>query len=390
MHFERGRSPRKAVEYHVLAAQKAIRRSAYREAVDHLNRGLDFMKLLPDNDECRRQELALQTALGSALVATRGYGVEEVGQSYTRAQELSRQLDEPGEELASLWGLAQFRVTRGELDEAGRLGDESPGTRRRASDLRARAPRPPHPGHDALLLGSTGAGPRASGDRAVARAAPAHAARDELEESLVYCRSLLGLVLWILGYPDQALERCHEAVAHRPPDRSPDEPRLAPVIIAVWCCSSVTRWRRPSRDAEALLKIAADHGLPQWTAWGNLLQGWVRSLERAAGGGAPALCQALASWSGDWGAGDGARPISRFWRPRSSGREMRGWVCRRSPRRSKMVAEHGERVNEAEILRLKGKLLQDRISRRRRRSAFARPSTSPAANKPGLGSCGLR
>lgn len=356
MHFERGRSPRKAVGYHVLAAQKAIRRTAYREAIDHLNKGLDFMKLLPDNDECRRQELALQTALGNALVATRGYGVEEVGQSYTRAHELSRQLDEPGDELASLWGLANFRVTRGEIGEAERLGEDSlaQGAERKSSEL--------------LLLGHRILGMALfhSGQPAAARehletglslSCPRGASRDELEESLVYCRSVLGLVLWILGLPDQAIERCNEAV------------RIARRINHPMSLARALQYRAMVRffrqemdatgqDADALLKIAADRGLPQWTAWGNLLQGWVRSLKEPMVA-VPQLCQALASWRTT-----GARAmVPTYLAVLAAAFERAGDAqmgLSTIAEALEMVAEHGEHVNEAEILRLKGKLLVER------------------------------
>ncbi len=354
MHFERGRSPRKAVEYHVLAAQKTIHRSAYREAVDHLNRGLDFMKLLPDNDECQRQELALQTTLGNALVALQGYGVEEVGQSYTRAQELSRQLEEPAEELASLWGLAQFRVTRGELDEAGRLGDESldRGQQRSDPELVLLGHRilgmthfysgQPVPAREHLETGLSLGGSRRAGSH-------------ELDESVVHCRSLLGLVLWILGYPDQALERCHEAVSIARRINHPMSLGCAHhhrgMVLFFRHEVAATR-----KEAEALLKIAADHGLPQWSAWGNLLQGWVRSLETPMVA-VPQLCQALAAWRAT-----GARSMVPTYLAVLAATFDRAGDAKMGlstiAEALEVVEEYGEHLNEAELLRLKGKLLQ--------------------------------
>ncbi len=354
MHFERGRSPRKAVGYHVQAAQKTIRRSAYREAVDHLNRGLDFMKLLPDNDECRRQELALQTALGSALVATKGYGVEEVGQSYTRAQELARQLGEPAGELASLWGLAQFRVTRGELEEAGRLGDDSldRGQARQDPELVLLGHRilgmtlyyagKPVPAREHLETGLSLGGSRRT-------------ASQELDESLVYCRALLGLVLWILGYPDLAKERCNEAVSIARRINHPMSLACAHQHrgMVLFFRHEVEATRK---EAAALLKIAADHGLPQWSAWGNLLKGWVDSLDRPMVA-VPRLCQALASWRTT-----GARSMVPTYLAVLAATFGRAGDPRMGlstlAEALDVVEEYGEHVNQAELWRLKGKLLQ--------------------------------
>ena len=354
MHFERGRNPRKAVEYYVLAAQKTIRRSAYREAVDHLNRGLDFLKLLVDNDECRRQELALQIALGNALVAIEGYGIEEVGQSYTRAHELARQLEDPESELASLWGLAQFRVTRGELGEAGRVGDESleRGRQRQDPALELLGHRIQgmvcfHSGQPAAARKHLETGLSLGG----ARRTSSH----ELDESLVYCRSLLGVVLWILGYPDQALERCHEAVRvarriNRPMSLGCAHHHRGMVL----CLRHDVEATR--KEAETLLKIAADWGLPLWLAWGSLLQGWVRSLDQPMMA-VPQLCQALASWRAT-----GARSMVPTYLAvladvfdRAEDPKMGLSTLAEA---LSIVEEHGERLNEAELLRLKGRLLR--------------------------------
>ena len=48
VHFERGRDYRRAVQYHELAAQNAMRCHAYREARSLLTKGLELLKALPD------------------------------------------------------------------------------------------------------------------------------------------------------------------------------------------------------------------------------------------------------------------------------------------------------------------------------------------------------
>ena len=63
-----------------------LQRSANLEAIGHLTKGLEALQGLPDSPERARQELALQTTLGSALVATKGQAGSEVGQAYARAR----------------------------------------------------------------------------------------------------------------------------------------------------------------------------------------------------------------------------------------------------------------------------------------------------------------
>src|SRR5207245_6790584 len=88
VHFERGREYRKAIQYLQQAGENALRRSAYREATDLFTKGLELLQTLPAAPERTQQELTLQTALGSALIATKGYAAPEVERAYTRDSQL--------------------------------------------------------------------------------------------------------------------------------------------------------------------------------------------------------------------------------------------------------------------------------------------------------------
>jgi predicted ATPase len=56
MHFERGRDNKRAAKYLEQAARNAIRRFAYREAVNLARRGLELLSKLPDSAERAKQE----------------------------------------------------------------------------------------------------------------------------------------------------------------------------------------------------------------------------------------------------------------------------------------------------------------------------------------------
>ena len=55
------------------------------EVIEHLTKGLELLKALPDTSERTQQELDLHIAFGSALMAAKGYATPEVEQVYTRA-----------------------------------------------------------------------------------------------------------------------------------------------------------------------------------------------------------------------------------------------------------------------------------------------------------------
>jgi predicted ATPase len=75
-----------AIPYWLQAGQRAGRRSAHAEAISHLTRRLDLLATLPDGPERAQQELGLQMALGTSLLATKGFAAPELGNAYTRAR----------------------------------------------------------------------------------------------------------------------------------------------------------------------------------------------------------------------------------------------------------------------------------------------------------------
>ncbi|MBI3303806.1 MAG: AAA family ATPase, partial [Deltaproteobacteria bacterium] len=123
-HYSRSGNTRKAVEYLGLAGQQAVQRSAYAEAIGHLTTALELLKTLPDTPERAQQELRLQTTLGLALAATKGYAAAEVEQVYSRAQELCRQVGETPELFSVLFGLWAFHIVRAEDEAALELAEQ--------------------------------------------------------------------------------------------------------------------------------------------------------------------------------------------------------------------------------------------------------------------------
>src|SRR5262249_61958490 len=85
-HYAEAGLAAQAIPYWQRAGQRAIERSAHLEAIVHLTKGLALLKPLPATAEHRQQELDVQTGLGLAFMATRGYAALEVGQAYAQAR----------------------------------------------------------------------------------------------------------------------------------------------------------------------------------------------------------------------------------------------------------------------------------------------------------------
>jgi class 3 adenylate cyclase len=105
-HFGEAAVPDKSIDYYLKAAEQTTGRFAFAEMVSQLRKGLRQIKHLPDDAEARRRELALQVALGRALIDYRGSGSEEVREAFERARELCLAVGDTKELLPALDGLA--------------------------------------------------------------------------------------------------------------------------------------------------------------------------------------------------------------------------------------------------------------------------------------------
>jgi class 3 adenylate cyclase len=107
-----------AIPHWQQAGQRAIEHSANVEAISHLTKGLELLKILPDTPERTQHELTLQIALAVPLTATKSYAVPEVESAYARARELCRQLGETPQLFPVLHGLHRFHALRAEFPQS--------------------------------------------------------------------------------------------------------------------------------------------------------------------------------------------------------------------------------------------------------------------------------
>src|SRR5262249_25920666 len=124
MHFDYGRDYGRAAPYRRQAAENALRRHAYHEAISHLTRGLEVLQTLPATRECDQHELELQILLGTVLVVTKGYAAPDVECAFARARALCQQLGDTSHLFPVLWGLWMFSLVRAELQVALDIGEQ--------------------------------------------------------------------------------------------------------------------------------------------------------------------------------------------------------------------------------------------------------------------------
>jgi len=107
----------------------------------------------------------------------------------------------------------------------------------------------------------------------------------------------------VAGYPDQALQRSHEALTLA---REPAHPYSLgyALFFAAWLHQFRREWHLTQERAEALIALAAEQGFAIWVAGGMVMRGWAlaqRSHEPGAGQGQgeegmAQMQQGLAAW----------------------------------------------------------------------------------------------
>jgi len=105
LHLAEAGQPERAAAYWLAAGRHAAGRSANIEALAHLRRGVEALTAVAETPERTRLELALQLALGPALMSTRGFGTPEANSAYRRARELAKRSGDDRSLFAAVWGL---------------------------------------------------------------------------------------------------------------------------------------------------------------------------------------------------------------------------------------------------------------------------------------------
>jgi DNA-binding winged helix-turn-helix (wHTH) protein/predicted ATPase len=275
VHFERGRDYQRAVEYLQQAGANATRRSAYAEAINLLTKGVELLQHLPDTPERTQHELKLQTSLGMALMATKGYAAPEVEKAFARARELCRQVGEAPLLFRTLAGLTGVYMVRGALPMAHELAEQLFSLAQKIRDPISLVVAHHHLGQTLAYLGDL-VSASAHLEQGISLYDPqkdaALASRGGNNPG-VNCLSIAAYVLWLCGYPDQSLKRRNEALALA---RELSHPFS--LAYALGWTAWVHRFRRERQaaqtQAEEVITLATEQGFPLWIADLGVLKGW--------------------------------------------------------------------------------------------------------------------
>ena len=171
----------------------------------------------------------------------------------------------------------------------------------------------------------------------------------------VACLSFAGLVLWLLGYPDQALRKSHAALALAQELAQPFSLAVA-LNWAAWLHQCRREGQAAQERAEAAMTLSTEQGFPVWLAMGTIKRGWALAEQGQGEEGIAQLRQGLAA-SRATGA-EVARPHYLALLAEAYGRAGQAEEGLSALAEAlALVDKTGERHYEAELYRLKGELL---------------------------------
>jgi tetratricopeptide (TPR) repeat protein len=278
VHFVEANEIPRAVRYLRFAAEQALGRSAHREAIELLQRGLQLIESLPGSDERDEYELDVLTTLAPALMAIRGWGSADPQHAYQRAKEIATQRGDQSRHAAVLVGLATVFEARADYRQSqllledclGRLADGRPesllveshallacslfhqGAFGQSIEHAKNAVTFYRPGLSHPLLAASGADPA------------------------IGAEDWAALSLWFLGYPDSALAKAEEVLRRA-------QNHVFTLALAQDQAAVVRMLRREPHAvrelAGAAIDMASTNGFPYWLAVGTILHGWARAMQ---------------------------------------------------------------------------------------------------------------
>jgi predicted ATPase len=286
----------RCVEYRLRAGQRAAELSANLEAVGHLTKGLEVLSTLPESLQRDELELALQSALGMPLIATKGYAAPETGAAYARGQELCERMGRADRLLPIVYGRWAYNVVAGEHETGRRLAEQFLSLVEGQADTALELVGRRILGMSLLHLGELQAG-RSRIEQALRlydprrhRSLAFRFGQDQQASGLAF----LALVSWLSGFPDQAartIERALgvlEALNHA----------NSRGYVLVWGAATLAQLRHDvaavRKHVDEVVALAEEHGLGLWLAYGKVFRGWVLAQQGRQEEGTAELVKALA------------------------------------------------------------------------------------------------
>ncbi|HLG80782.1 MAG TPA: AAA family ATPase [Bradyrhizobium sp.] len=269
-----------AARFWLKAGKQAALTGANLEAIGHLRRGLDVVQNNARMLDRGPLELELRIALGTALIAAKGYAAQEVDENYTRAIELGRPLGDEQKVFTATRGLWVSHFIRGDLARAHDLSVELMKFARLKRGLGTEQTVYLTEAHRSIAMTTLYRGRFVVAHHHLQRCVglykpDVHSGlmeRTGIDPSVVSL-SYLGYVLWFLGCPDTARQHSEQAIANAGEIRHPFTRAFA-LVFGAYLCQHLRDVEGTRDYASEAITIASEHGFLHWKHQATILHGW--------------------------------------------------------------------------------------------------------------------
>jgi class 3 adenylate cyclase/tetratricopeptide (TPR) repeat protein len=359
-HLTAAGQTREAIGAWLQAGMAASRRSAYVEAIAHIERGLELLAQIPDQNVREALEIGLQAALIGPFTAIAGPTSEKMLRCCQRGLQLCK--DGPPSPLifAFLFGQFSHAVCRGNgtlaMTSAELFQSTAKGARYESGQVI---------GHRLLGLVHLGQGNVSKAvDELGASLQLYSAERDEAathvfgQNTQVHSRSLLSLSLLHAGRIEEALNAGTEALLSIDELKHPHSSALALGYVGGWVFGLCGASEQQMHAARRLVTLAEEHHLQSFRIFGQAFIGWALCRFGDLRQGIPILEKAV-----------GDLEAVEFWLSlpghmavladamRLAGRHAdAASLCDRGLQH---IAQAGERLHEPELMRVRAMVAHD-------------------------------
>jgi len=276
-HYGEAAMAGKAITYWHLAGKLSVAKSAVREAIAQLRRGLSLLEGLSETRERKQLELDIHVTLTTALMAGKGYANPEVVAALERVNRLVTETGAVGTPVHFfvLFGLWASNFNAGAI----------PAALEHAANFLSSAQSQPSSGpllvgHRILAHSLMYSGDYRAALAHVETAASLYRPDEHRDSAFRYGQDIgvsafvcLSWALWHRGYPDQSARAADRALAYGR--------ELGHAHTLAYVLHNAGRAAVFTRDVAAVcacsnecVALASEHGFAQWAPQGRILQGW--------------------------------------------------------------------------------------------------------------------
>jgi predicted ATPase len=356
-HYTQASQSLPAAKYWAAAAQRSLDRSANLEALRQASEGLELLPAVAQSRERDRLELGLEILRGTAYRAVKGFASSDAERSFTRARELCEQLEDIRGLIDARRGLFSCYYARGALASAREQGQEVASSGQKLNDSSSQML-----GHWMSGCIMFWQGEFATARRELEQAYLLYDPNEQRGKTLALqidpgVNALLHLSwsLWILGYPEQAVQTSDRAIRIA---RQLSQPYALAMALFFACATRACCGQDDSvrQQLDELKALTAEHGLQYLGSCARVLEAQALIAQDQCAASLELIDRAFAEFRAQeaavglpWAMSILAAAYTRLGRAKEGLAALSEafWI----------VGRNGEHHWEAELWRLKGELM---------------------------------